>query len=192
MMGHSAGGMQIMHYACKYPDRVSGLILLATMAANGPADRQATLARVMRRKDEPWFPEAMKAYQAEPPKSDEEMAAWLKKQMPFYWADPARIEKHQEHFAATSMSVDALRGADASKWFPFDLIGELKNVTAPALIVAGDRDFICPPAAARQMHLSLPNSKLLLIEDCGHFPWLEQAEEFNSQVPRFLQALGLR
>ena len=118
------------------------------------------------------------------------MAAQMKKMLPAYWADPARIQKYQEHFAATSMSVDALRGADASKWFPFDLIGELKNITAPALIVAGERDFICPPAEARQMHLSLPNSKLLLIEDCGHFPWLEQAEEFNSQVPRFLQASG--
>ena len=49
-----------------------------------------------------------------------------------------------------------------------------------------------PPAAARQIHLSLPNSKLLLIEDCGHFMWLEQAEEFNAQVPQFLEALGLR
>jgi len=40
--------------------------------------------------------------------------------------------------------------------------------------------------------LSLPNSKLLLMEDCGHFVWLEQAEEFNAQAPKFLETLGLR
>jgi pimeloyl-ACP methyl ester carboxylesterase len=38
--------------------------------------------------------------------------------------------------------------------------------------------------------LCLANSKLLLIEDCGHFPWIEQAEELNALVPKFLQALG--
>jgi pimeloyl-ACP methyl ester carboxylesterase len=75
---------------------------------------------------------------------------------------------------------------------PFDLTGQLKKVTAPALIVAGDKDAFCPPAAARELHLCLPNSKLLLVEDCGHFMWLEQADEFNAQVPKFLQALGLR
>ena len=59
MMGHSEGGMQIMHYACRYPNRVRGLILLATMAVVRPAD-PSLIARVMRRKDEPWFPEAMR------------------------------------------------------------------------------------------------------------------------------------
>jgi len=90
------------------------------------------------------------------------------------------------------MSVDAMRGTEASRNDPFDLTGELRKVVAPALIVAGDKDIICPPAAARQIHLSLPNSKLLLIEDSGHFMWLEQAKEFNSEVLQFLQALGLR
>ena len=40
------------------------------------------------------------------------------------------------------------------------------------------------------MHLALPNSKLLLIEDSGHFPWMEQREVFELKVPEFLDALG--
>jgi proline iminopeptidase len=191
MMGHSEGGMQIMHYACRYPDRVRGLILLATMAVMRPAD-PSIIARAMRRKDEPWFPEVMKAYQVGLPKTDEEMAVQQKKLLPILWADPARIEKHQEHFAATSMSIEARRGTEASRSQGFDLTAELRRVRAPALIVAGDKDILCPPAAARQIHLSLPNSKLLLMEDCGHFPWLEQAAEFDAQAPQFLEVLGLR
>jgi len=192
MMGHSEGGMQIMHYACKYPERVSGLVLLATAATIPPGPPPGLIAGIMRRKEEPWFPEAMKAIQAGPPKTDEEMAAGMNKFLPIYWADWKRIAKHQEHFAATSMSVDARRGMEASRNKGFDLTEELKKVTAPALIVAGDKDIICPPRAARQIHLSLPNSKLLLMEDCGHFVWLEQAEEFNAQAPKFLETLGLR
>lgn len=183
--------MQIMHYACKYPDRVSGLVLLATQATSSPADQTAVMARVMRRRDEPWFAKALEALQKGPPKTDEEMALQHQKLLPGYWADPSRIEKHQEHFAATSMSVDAQQGAVESRSDPFDLTEDLKKVTAPALIVAGDQDIICPASAARQIHLCLPNSKLLLIEDSGHFMWMEQAEEFESQVPLFLEALGV-
>ena len=89
------------------------------------------------------------------------------------------------------MSVDAMNGQEKSKRMPFDLTGELKKISAPVLIVAGDRDAFCPPSAARNMHLAFPNSKLLLIEDCGHFMWMEQGDVFNAQVPRFLAALGL-
>jgi proline iminopeptidase len=192
MMGHSEGGMQILHYACKHPDRISGLVILASTAAVSPADGLAIFGRLTKRKDESWFAEAMKLQQAGLPKTDAEMAAGMAKLLPAYWADPMRIEKHKEHFAATTMSAEAMRGQQASKRMQFDLTGELKNVTAPALVVAGDKDAFCPPAAARQMHLGLPNSKLLIFEDCGHFMWMEKAEAFDAQVPQFLKALGLK
>ena len=41
------------------------------------------------------------------------------------------------------------------------------------------------------MHLNLPNSKLLVIEKCGHFPWLEQPKAFFEEVPAYLEALGV-
>lgn len=192
LMGHSEGGMQILHYACKYPERVGGMVVLASAATVSPADDFAIFGRIMKRKNEPWFAEAMKAQQAGPPKTDAEMATGMSKFLPAYWADPARIEKYQEHFAATTMSIEAVRGQQESKRMKFDLTGELKKVTAPCLIVAGDKDAFCTAAAARQLHLCLPNSKLLIIEDCGHFMWMEQAEVFNTQVPQFLKALGVK
>jgi proline iminopeptidase len=189
LMGHSEGGTQVLHYASRFPDRVNGLVLLNTTAVVD-AEAEADIdARVMRRKGQPWFSGAVKALQAGP-KTDAEMAANLKEFLPLYWSDPAKIESHRQHFDATSMSVEASKGQTDSKRYPFDLRGQLSNVTAPALIVTGDDDFICSPAAARRLHLSLPRSKLLLIERSGHFPWLEQPETFNSQVAQFLRSLG--
>jgi len=80
----------------------------------------------------------------------------------------------------------------ASKRFPFDLRDRLKTIKTPALIVVGDDDFICSVEAARRLHLALPNSKLLVIERCGHFPWMEQPAAFEAHVTEFLTALGLR
>jgi proline iminopeptidase len=191
LMGHSEGGTQVLHYATRFPDRVRGLVLLSTTAVADAESEADTEARMMRRRGQAWFPDAVKALRASAG-TDAEMAANVRAFLPLYWSDPSRIDKHREHFEATSMSVQAAAGQSASRRYPFDVRAQLRQVMAPALIVVGDDDFICSPAAARRLHLSLPNSKLLLIEGAGHFPWLEQPEAFNSQVPSFLASLAKR
>jgi proline iminopeptidase len=191
LMGHSEGGTQVLHYATRFPDRVKGLVLLNTTAVVDAEHEADVEARMTRRQGRPWFAEAVKALRV-PAATDAEMAANLRTFLPLYWSDPSRIEKHRQAFEATTMSVEAARGQSASRRYPFDLRSQLRQVTAPALIVVGDDDFICSPAAARRVHLSLRASKLLMIEGAGHFPWLEQPEAFNSQVPAFLASLARR
>jgi proline iminopeptidase len=191
LMGHSEGGAQVLHYAVAHPDRVSGLVLLDALAASTSAEDADMQTRMARRSKEPWFADASKSLQAEPT-DDKQFAAVMAKALPLYWSDPAKIARHAPHFAATSMSVAAARGGEASKRFPFDLRPRLDVITAPALVVVGDDDFICPPPAATAIHLGLKHSKLLLVEKSGHFPWLEQPDVFFREVPRFLEAMGLR
>lgn len=71
---------------------------------------------------------------------------------------------------------------------PFDLSDRLGRVKAPALIAVGSDDCFCSPFQAKRLHLWLPNSKLLLIENAGHFPWMEQPEVFFEDVPAFLKS----
>jgi proline iminopeptidase len=192
LMGHSEGGTQILHYACKHPENVNGLLLIAALGTGSTNDDAAILDRIMKRKDEAWFAEASSLLQAEPPKSDDEMAEVIMKMLPAYWSKPDRIEKYREHFLATTMSMAASTGLFASNRKSFDFTKEMKNITAPSLIVTGDNDAFAPLSAARQIHLNLPNSKLLIIEDSGHFSWMEQAELFDTQVALFLEMLGLK
>jgi proline iminopeptidase len=196
LMGHSEGGMQILHYAGTHPERVNGLILLDTAAVWDEQADKDVMSRMQLRRDQPWFAEAMKAMQqgflsvgGETVKSDEDLTAIVKASTPLYWSDPAKITPYVEDFKANSMSATAFRGDKDSHRFPFDLREPLKRVRAPALIVVGDDDFICSPFAAKRLHLCLPNSKLLVIEKAGHFPWLEQPEAFFSDVPAFVEAL---
>jgi proline iminopeptidase len=188
LMGHSAGGAQILHYASKYPKRVSGLILISTGAVNDDKHVADFNNRMTWRKGEPWYDEAFKAWHSNP-KNDEEMKEWIKMTDPFYWSNPMKSEQFQDDLSTETFSSVALKGEKESNRFPYDLRASLKKVTAPALIIVGDDDFISSPESATIMHLALPNSKLLLIEECGHFPWLEQKDVFEERVPQFLQAL---
>ncbi len=191
LMGHSEGGNEVVHYACRRPEQVAGLILFASSAAVGPADDLAAFARAMKRKDEPWFPEVFKLIVSGPPKTDADMAAGMEKMLPAYWAKPERIEKFKADFAAATMSAAAAAARQDSGRMHFDLTQQLAKVTSPALIVVGDRDDACPPYMSRDLHLGLSRSKLFVLEDCGHFPWLEQAKEFEAQLPKFMQAIGV-
>jgi proline iminopeptidase len=191
LMGHSEGGVQVLYYACAHPDCVNGLVLLDSYAVDDATWRADVDKRVERRRNEPWFNEAVAAMDSEP-KTDEEQNDRFRKMLPFYWSDPTRIARYEADFAADRMRLEASHGRLQSDRMRFDLTEKLKKVTAPALIVVGDDDFICSPFAARRLHLCLPNSKLLIIEKAGHYPWMEQPEEFFTQAPQFLKALGMK
>jgi proline iminopeptidase len=52
---------------------------------------------------------------------------------------------------------------------------------APTLVVVG-RDVICPPSQAKRLRDGIPDSELVVFEQSGHFPWLEEPEAFFGAV----------
>jgi proline iminopeptidase len=192
LMGHSEGGALVLQYAIKHRDRVSGLVLLSSLAVQDDSLFADIQRRQLQRRGEPWYEEARKAFEDEtPPTTDEALAENLKASLPLYWSDPTRIERYADDFAAGLPSAHAAMASFESNRYPFDIRDGLKNVTAPTLIVVGADDIVCSPESATAMHLALSDSKLLLIEDCGHFPWMEQPQVFEKRVPEFLHVLGL-
>jgi len=195
LMGHCMGGSHILHYACKYPARVSGLVLLDAIPAMNEQWQGAVKKRIAGLAGNPLYDVAVKAWPFFPEVTmelrEEDMAKWQETVFPLYWSDPRKIEQFSDAFAAASYAPEVQVGEGVSKKLPFDLRAELRKVTAPALIVHGEDDRIAFIDDAMDLHSGLSNSKLLLIEKSGHFPWLEQPEIFEARVPAFLQALGL-
>ncbi len=58
------------------------------------------------------------------------------------------------------------------------VLSRVRGLTVPALIVAAEGDFICSPPLGRRIHEARPNSTLVEIRNSGHFPWVEQPEQF--------------
>lgn len=60
-----------------------------------------------------------------------------------------------------------------------DTLNVLQQLNADILIISGKQDKICAVEHQHYMHESLPNSKLLLLDECAHFSPLEQAEKVS-------------
>ena len=76
-------------------------------------------------------------------------------------------------------------------WQPYmfnpSLPNLLENVVGlPTMIVWGKQDQIVPVSASRLYNESIPGSDLVLLDNCGHRPEIEQTTTFVERVQRFL------
>jgi proline iminopeptidase len=68
------------------------------------------------------------------------------------------------------------------EWDRTDRLGE---ISVPTLITVGEYDEV-HPSCAETMHRGIPNSEMLVFEDCGHLAHLEDPERYHATVLRFL------
>ncbi len=64
------------------------------------------------------------------------------------------------------------------------------EISAPALVVAGEEDAIVPLADAAALATALPRGRLRAIPGAGHLPPLERPEAFGAVVSAFLDEVG--
>jgi len=65
---------------------------------------------------------------------------------------------------------------------------ELARITVPALIVWCREDRITPLSWGQDYADALPQGRLAVLERCGHYPNIEQPEQFNRTVTAFLDS----
>jgi proline iminopeptidase len=190
VMGHSLGGLLAQYFAIHYPGSCRGLILLDSTAAIDEAGAIDTDVRARRRSREPWFAEAYATLHREDDiASDAEFKDHFKAILPFYYHDVSKLTASD--FANETFSVEAYTMMSVnSETFGRGVLHRLGELDLPAVIVVGDDDFICSPTQAMRIHLPLRNSKLVLVERAGHFPWLEQPDAFYSGLEAALRQLG--
>lgn len=63
---------------------------------------------------------------------------------------------------------------------------DLPDMPQPTCIIWGKQDHVTPPNVAEDFHKLLPDSTLYWIDKCGHAPMMEQPDEFNKLLYRWL------
>lgn len=66
---------------------------------------------------------------------------------------------------------------------------KLAKIKVPTLILVGEEDTITPPEAASAMHEKIKDSSLKVIPHAGHLSNMENDDEFNSQLIKFMGSL---
>jgi pimeloyl-ACP methyl ester carboxylesterase len=90
-------------------------------------------------------------------------------------------------FLATLRSTLGLRGQKAAVWEKSARL--LDAVRCPTLIIHGRKDAVIPAKHSEDAVKRVSHARLLLLDDCGHTPQIEQPAVFNAALREFLAPL---
>ncbi|GAA2607343.1 alpha/beta fold hydrolase [Paractinoplanes durhamensis] len=186
LLGHSHGGLVTLRYAIDHPDRVAGLALYSATPTTDPefwaAETAAALAYAQRHPDVPEAADVVTALQAfDVATTDAEATEVLRLGLPLYFAD---YWGRQAEFQELRSSVRAWPAPFPSR--NVDLRPELPSIAAPAVIFTGRQDFICGPVWAEMIHRGIPGSRLVILENSGHFAQYEEPDAYVEVVTSLL------
>jgi 3-oxoadipate enol-lactonase len=71
----------------------------------------------------------------------------------------------------------------------FDVMARLGEILVPTLIIGGADDGMAPAKFQQYLADHIPNARLVLIPDTGHYPMAEQPAAFHNALTEFLATL---
>ena len=172
LVGHSFGGSIALAYAAGYPGEVS-----AVVSVGGPV--------VLPEQGQKGLRDRAEKVESEGMASVAETVATNGTAPSFRERDAAGFDALVAMLAANDPATYA---ATCRVLAEMDLRPELGRVSAPVLLVAGDRDGVVPPAAGDEIEAALPNvARRVTVEDCGHNLTVERPEVLVDEVRSFLR-----
>jgi len=176
LSGLSMGGQIIMEIFRQAPDRVKSLIFADTFAGlDTPEAKQARNAAAIKLEEE-----GMAGY------ADEVISKMI---TPAHVRSQPDVAAHVLKMMKSTLPLAAATAMRARSERIDYLNIVLPEIDIPTLVIVGREDEFTPVAKAEELQSHLQNCKLVIIEDAGHMPNMEQPEEFNKVVLDFLDGL---
>jgi proline iminopeptidase len=188
IVGHSWGGHLAMHVAAAAPERVLGLVAVDPLGAvpdGGEAELEAALTGRLPADIADYVVE-LDARLLRGEGGEAEGQEMLRVVWPYYFARPEAAPPMPD----ASMSIDVYAETWTSVRDHFErgtLVSRLPHLERPALFIAC-RESPIPPARCEESAALIPGARVEIVEDAGHFPWLEQPGSVRAAVGKFLSA----
>jgi len=163
--GHSMGGGIAQQIAISYPNKVAGLILFGTGA------KLAVHPDILN--------QVMTNYVA----VADLLAGWL-------WGADVTDDIKQITRQQLLKTPPEVTYGDYTACNGFDIRAELKNITAPTLVMSGTHDKMTPLKYGQYLADNIANAKLAIIEDAGHMLGLEHPQTVANIVREWLEGLA--
>ena len=186
--GGSYGGFIALEYTLAHPDRVRAVILRDTAADNRHDEAARRNARRSDRitLDPGMFDRIMNGAT----RDDADLEACWRHILPLYdhTVDPERIEDRLRH----TVYHHATHNFAFTHNMPrYDILGRLHQIACPVLVTVGRDDWIVPVAESEAIAERISNARLVVFEQSGHSPQVEEAERFQAVMRDFLRDCGL-
>jgi len=193
LLGQSYGGMVAQAYALKYPQSVERLILIDSFYSGEmwQANNDSANRAIQSQYPEVWTKLMQLRAMGERSNSPEHQE--LYESVPlglFYFYDAAKATLLPDdpstadvYFAIAGDDADFNVGGDIAK---LDFRSDLRKLAMPMLVVAGRYDRISLPEWSVKFKTYAPQAEFVMMEDSGHFPWIEEPEKSLSVLREFL------
>ena len=174
VVGSSLGGMIAQEVAIRWPERVARLVLLSTTpGGDDAAPMPQQTVDLLRQMPELEPREALRR-------------AIVNAMAPRHVdARPELVDEILELRLANPQDPAGWQ-AQAHAGTTYDGGGRLDDITAPTLVLHGDRDVVVAPANAELLADRIPDAQLLLLDGHGHLPFLEDPARVAEEILRFL------
>jgi proline iminopeptidase len=195
LIGHSWGTVLALEYALRYPERVSRLVLM------NPAPASSADVTLLREAYTTQLGDAMnrqraivagKAYQDGDPKA-------VAQRYRIHFTHALAKREHYETLMRRMADAFVAQGPqgilkaravedrlmeDTWQQADYDLLPRLASLKIPALVIWGNRDFI-PRVISDHLVGALPRARMVTLEDCGHFAYMECPAAVRSALQDF-------
>lgn len=189
LVGWSMGGIISLQYGLNYPSKVKALILIATRGHRNPKSKrriimqylQARLSLLMDFTAPRKYDRASGGFPGE--------KIWLEREVQKMLS--SRVSKEVQDWVMSDVRNNPRENyfQVAKSIWNWGAGKRLKGIKAPTLIMVGDKDTRTPPRFSHLLHDTIPNSRLVIVEDAGHCLPLEQPERVNGEIIEFLKSL---
>jgi pimeloyl-ACP methyl ester carboxylesterase len=166
LIGSSFGGLLALEYAIKYETEIKKLVLVSP--AGMMRYVSTTLKHYISAALYPTYENVLRAYQ--------EMiynSSMVSKESIQDFINRMNLPNSKYAFMSTLMSFN-----------DHPTLTDRLKINIPTLIIWGRNDKLIPVRYAKKF--KIPNSKIVLLDNCGHYPHIEKIEEFTKILLKFL------
>jgi pimeloyl-ACP methyl ester carboxylesterase len=104
------------------------------------------------------------------------------------WGSPQAALAQQDGAFAFAQGADKVNWPAMREMCSTNLVPLLPQISAPTLVLFGKQDRVVPPSEGVIAAQHMQRSRLVLLDDCGHYPMVDQPVHYLRVLREFLDA----
>jgi 2-hydroxy-6-oxonona-2,4-dienedioate hydrolase len=183
LVGNSMGAHTAIRFATLHPERITHLVTMGASLGRGqaslfgPGDGPSEGLKVL-----------VKAYKDASPENMKALVEIMTFDKDRFATPELTAARSEAALARPDHLKNYVEGLAYGAPIPFKVDrSKIPDIAVPTLLIHGKDDRVLHYEVSLRLLADIPNSRLVLLNRCGHWAMIEHAEEFNRLVVDFLR-----